>query len=75
MAFESLSTKLNTIFKQLKGKGRLTSSDVKQAMREVRMALLEADVSYKVVKEFTTQVTERACGTEVLEASSFVLQD
>lgn len=68
MAFESLSTKLNTIFKQLKGKGRLTSSDVKQAMREVRMALLEADVSYKVVKEFTTQVTERACGTEVLEA-------
>jgi signal recognition particle subunit SRP54 len=70
MAFESLSDKLNAAFKKLRGKGRLTTSDVKEAMREVRMALLEADVSYKVVKEFTKTVTERACGTEVLEALS-----
>ena len=53
MAFESLSEKLNAAFKRLRGKGRLTSADVREAMREVRMALLEADVSYKVVKDFT----------------------
>ncbi len=70
MAFESLSEKLNTTFKKLRGKGRLTSADVKEAMREVRMALLEADVSYKVVKDFTKTVTERACGADVLEALS-----
>jgi signal recognition particle subunit SRP54 len=70
MAFESLSDKLNAAFKKLRGKGRLTAADVKEAMREVRMALLEADVSYKVVKDFTKTVTERACGTEVLEALS-----
>ncbi len=70
MAFESLSEKLNTAFKKLRGKGRLTSADVKEAMREVRMALLEADVSYKVVKDFTKTVTERACGADVLEALS-----
>lgn len=53
MAFESLSDKLSAAFKKLRGKGRLTAADVKEAMKEVRMALLEADVSYKVVKEFT----------------------
>jgi len=68
MAFESLSDKLTAAFKRLRGKGRLTSSDVKEAMREVRMALLEADVSYKVVKDFTRKVTDRAVGTDVLEA-------
>ena len=68
MAFESLSDKLNAAFKRLRGKGRLSSSDVKEAMREVRMALLEADVSYKVVKDFTKKVTDRAVGTDVLEA-------
>lgn len=70
MAFESLSDKLNAAFKRLRGKGRLTAADVKEAMREVRMALLEADVSYKVVKDFTKTVTERASGSEVLEALS-----
>ena len=70
MAFENLSDKLNGVFKRLRGKGRLTPSDVKEAMREVRMALLEADVSYKVVKDFTARVTERASGADVLEALS-----
>ena len=70
MAFESLSDKLNAAFKKLRGKGRLTAADVKDAMREVRMALLEADVSYKAVKEFTKAVTERASGADVLEALS-----
>ena len=70
MAFESLSEKLNAAFKKLRGKGRLTQVDIKEAMREVRMALLEADVSYKVVKDFTKTVTERASGAEVLEALS-----
>ncbi len=70
MAFESLSEKLNAVFKRLRGKGRLTQADVKEAMREVRMALLEADVSYKVVKDFTKSVTEKASGSEVLEALS-----
>ena len=70
MAFESLSDKLTAAFKKLRGKGRLTPGDIKEAMREVRLALLEADVSYKVVKDFTKRVTERASGTEVLEALS-----
>ena len=70
MAFESLSEKLNAAFKKLRGKGRLTQADIKEAMREVRMALLEADVSYKTVKEFTKTVTERASGADVLEALS-----
>ena len=70
MAFESISDKLNDVFKRLRGKGRLTKADVKEAMREVRLALLEADVSYKVVKEFTARVTERASGADVLEAPS-----
>lgn len=70
MAFESLTEKLNSAFKKLRGKGRLTAADVKEAMREVRMALLEADVSYKAVKGFTKTVTERATGADVLEALS-----
>lgn len=57
MAFEGLSEKLNAAFKRLRGKGRLTENDVREAMREVRLALLEADVSYKVVKEFVATVT------------------
>lgn len=70
MAFESLSEKLNNTFKRLRGKGRLTAADIKEAMKEVRMALLEADVNYKVVKEFTKKVTERASGADVLESLS-----
>ena len=68
MAFEGLSGKLNSVFKKLKSRGKLTESDVKTAMREVRMALLEADVSYKVVKDFVAKVTERAVGEEVLSS-------
>ncbi|MCI9579590.1 MAG: signal recognition particle protein [Oscillibacter sp.] len=68
MAFEGLTEKLNTAFKRLRGKGRLTENDVREAMREVRLALLEADVSYKVVKEFVASVTERAVGSDVLES-------
>ena len=70
MAFESLSEKLNAAFKKLRGKGRLSPADVKDAMRDVRMALLEADVSYKVVKDFVKNVTEKATGADVLEALS-----
>jgi len=70
MAFEGLSEKLSSAFKKLRGKGRLSEADVKQAMREIRLALLEADVSYKVVKQFIAQVTERAVGADVLEALS-----
>ena len=68
MAFESLSEKLNAAFKRLHGKGRLSPADVREAMREVRMALLEADVSYKVVRDFTKSVTAKAVGSDVLEA-------
>ena len=68
MAFESLSDKLSNVFKKLRGKGRLSEADIKEAMREVRMALLEADVSYKVVRDFVKQVSERAVGTDVLES-------
>ncbi len=68
MAFEGLSEKLNNVFKRLKSHGRLTESDVKEAMREVRLALLEADVSYKVVKDFVAKVTEKAVGEEVLSS-------
>ena len=70
MAFEGLTEKINNTFKKLRGKGRLKESDVKEAMREIRMALLEADVSYKVVKDFIKSVTERCVGTDVLEALS-----
>ena len=68
MAFEGLTEKLNATFKRLRGKGRLTENDVREAMREVRLALLEADVSYKVVKEFVAAVTERAVGSDVLDS-------
>ena len=68
MAFEGLTEKLNAAFKRLRGKGRLTENDVREAMREVRLALLEADVSYKVVKEFVSAVTERAVGSDVLDS-------
>lgn len=68
MAFEGLSEKLSNAFKKLKSKGTLTESDVKSAMREVRLALLEADVSYKVAKDFTQKVTERAIGEQVMES-------
>ncbi|MGO5022828.1 signal recognition particle protein [Lawsonibacter sp. LCP25S3_G6] len=70
MAFEGLSEKLSAAFKKLRGKGRLSEADVKEAMREIRLALLEADVSYKVVKQFVAQVTEKAVGSDVLEALS-----
>lgn len=68
MAFESLSDKLGNVFKKLKNRGKLSEADVKEAMREVRLALLEADVNYKVAKEFTNTVTERAIGSEVMES-------
>ena len=70
MAFEGLTEKISAAFKKLRGKGRLKESDVKEAMREIRMALLEADVSYKVVKDFIKSVTERCVGADVLEALS-----
>ena len=60
MAFEGLADKLSAAFKRLKSKGKLSESDIKEAMREVRLALLEADVNYKVAKEFTAKVSERA---------------
>lgn len=68
MAFENLSDKLTSAFKKLKSKGKLSESDVKEAMREVRLALLEADVNYKVAKDFTKKVSERAIGKEVMES-------
>ena len=70
MAFEGLTEKISSVFKKLRGKGRLKESDVKESMREIRMALLEADVSYKVVKDFVKSVTERCVGADVLEALS-----
>jgi len=68
MAFENLGEKLQNVFKRLKGKGRLSEKDVRDAMREVRLALLEADVSFRVVKDFVTTLTEKAVGHDVLEA-------
>ena len=68
MAFESLTEKLSNAFKKLRSKGKLTESDVKEAMREVRLALLEADVNFKVAKDFTNRVTEKAIGAELLES-------
>ena len=68
MAFESLSEKLNTVFKKLRGKGRLKEADIKEAMREVRLALLEADVGFKVVRDFVNTVSERSLGADVLES-------
>ena len=66
MAFESLTEKLQNVFKKLRSKGRLTEKDVKEAMKEVKMALLEADVNFKVVKQFTRDVTEVAIGEDVM---------
>ncbi len=68
MAFEGLSDKLNNVFRRLKSRGKLTEADVKEAMREVKLALLEADVSYKVVKDFVAKVSERAVGEDVLKS-------
>ena len=68
MAFESLTEKLSATFKRLRGKGRLSESDVKQAMKEIKMALLEADVNFKVVKNFVATVSERAVGADVMES-------
>lgn len=66
MAFESLTDKLQNVFKKLRGKGRLTEEDVKLALKEVKMALLEADVNFKVVKKFVKSVEERAIGADVM---------
>lgn len=68
MAFESLSERLQGVFKKLRGKGKLTEKDIKEAMREVKVALLEADVNFKVVKDFINSVTEKALGQEVMES-------
>ena len=68
MAFESLSDKLQNVFKNLRGKGRLSEADVKASLKEVKMALLEADVSFKVVKQFITAVEERAIGADVINS-------
>ena len=68
MAFESLTEKLSATFKRLRGKGRLSEADVKEAMKEIKMALLEADVNFKVVKGFVSSVTERAVGQDVMES-------
>ena len=67
MIFESLSDRLQATFKKLRGHGKLTEDDVNEAMREVRMALLEADVNFKVVKQFIKTVKERAIGQDILE--------
>ena len=68
MAFESLSEKLQNTFKKLTGKGKLNEQNIKDAMREVRLSLLEADVNYKVVNDFVKTVTERSVGTEILSS-------
>lgn len=68
MAFEGLSSKLQNVFKKLSGRGKLSEKEVKEAMREVKLALLEADVNFTVVKKFINSVTERAVGAEVLES-------
>ena len=68
MAFEGLTEKLTNAFKHIKSRGKLTESDVKQAMREVRLALLEADVNYKVAKDFANTVTEKAIGQNITES-------
>ena len=68
MAFESLSDKLQNTFKKLRGKGVLTEADINDAMREVKLALLEADVNFKVVKEFVAEVKEKAMGQDVLSS-------
>lgn len=69
MAFEGISGKLQGIFKKLTGRGKLSEKDVRDVMREIKLALLEADVNFLVVKDFVKAVTERAVGQEVLESS------
>ena len=66
--FQSLSEKLENAFRKFKSKGKLTEADIKAGMREIKLALLEADVNFKVVKDFINSVSERAVGTEVLES-------
>jgi len=66
--FQNLVDKMNNAFKKFKSKGKLTESDVREGMREIKLALLEADVNFKVVKDFVNKVTERAVGTVVLES-------
>ena len=68
MAFEGLSAKLQDITRRLKGKSRITESDLKEMLREVKLALLEADVNYKIVKDFTSAVQEKALGQDVLKS-------
>lgn len=68
MAFEGLSERLQSVMRKLRGKGKVTEADVKEAMREVRLALLEADVNFKVVKQFIDRVKERAVGQEVMKS-------
>ena len=68
MAFESLSEKLQNVFKNLRGKGKLSEADVKAALKEVKIALLEADVNFKIVKQFINDIQERAVGAEVLDS-------
>ena len=68
MAFDNLTEKLQDAFKKLKGKGKINEADLKAAMREVKLALLEADVNFKVVKDFINSVSEKALGTNVLES-------
>ena len=68
MAFESLGDKLQGVFKKLRGKGKLNEKDIKDAMREIKLALLEADVNFKIVKEFVNRVSEKALGAEILES-------
>lgn len=68
MAFENLGDKLSGVFKRLKGRGKLTEKDIKEAMREVKLALLEADVNFRVVKSFIARVSEKAVGEEILES-------
>ena len=67
MAFESLGEKLQGVFKKMRGKGKLSEKDIKDAMREIKLALLEADVNFKVVKEFVAAVSEKALGQEIME--------
>ena len=68
MAFEGLSSRLQEITRKIKGKARITESDLKEMLREVKLARLEADVNQKVAKDFTTKVTERAVGSDVMES-------
>ena len=68
MAFEGLAEKLQNTFKKLRGKGKLNEKDIKEAMREVKLALLEADVNFKIVKQFIANVSEKCVGSDVLES-------